>query len=533
MKHLLIGMALAGTILLLTTPAVAQNHYPLQIIRPLPVGPAGTGLDAGNRIYKAYQGIPYSIIATAIGGRWPYTFSLSGQPTGMTIEAGPCTTIGPSCTAGTISWPNPQVSEPSVTVQICDADNDCTSQTWSITVSTTIGAHGFCFINADSGNDTTGNGSLANPWRTFARGIAACGTHAILYFRGATASYTLTSVPITTGTCLNGKAEIHENLKPVIWLAYPGESPVLDLDVVHADPPCLRLTGENIWIDGITFRDGGNKVFETSRPNRYGATYIRNTFNTWGPGVESQNPAAIMYSQLFGGGGVPNTQAYYDVVSHNTFINGVTNLASALRMYSWLKGTVEFNRFTSIVAAEAIAIKGDISQYTVRGNTFNSITGSAIWGNMHQATDPTYGEIYFNHVRDSTQFALQLNQGATNGPTHVYRNTFQGRINIWNGDSVDGPFFFTHNVIVNGGGSGGSCPPRLNCYQTTNYSRIILSGNLQGPPSDGIVNASGELQGSYRNTWIGLRGVELSASSGTGGGDTDPPQPPQNLRLTQ
>jgi hypothetical protein len=37
------------------------------------------------------------------------------------------------------------------------------------------------------------------------------------------------------------------------------------------------------------------------------------------------------------------------------------------------------------------------------------------------------------------------------GLWHLYRNTFVGTVRVRNTDSADGPFDFTHNVIVNSG----------------------------------------------------------------------------------
>lgn len=536
MKHLLVGMVLAGTIMLLATPVTAQNHYPLEIIRPLPPGPTGTGLHASNRIYRAYQGIPYTIKADAIGGRWPYTYSLSGQPSGMTINAGPCPTIGPSCTAGTIEWTNPQASAASITVRICDADNDCVSTTWGITVSTTIGANGFCFINADSGNDTTGNGSPATPWRTFSKAKASCGARSILYFRGATASYNFLGVtPSSQWECgVNGKVRMTESTGPIIFIGYPGESPVFDMDTGYtALAPCFEMFGTHTWISNMTFRDCYHKCFEMQRDGQYGITFWNNTVINQGPGEDSTNSAVLMFGFLGTG-----NQAYFDLVENNTISGLVAGTGnSCFKFYSARKSVTAYNSFTTIAADECVAPKMAVSQYTIRGNVFQGITGSAIWGNQmngNSSATRTYGEILFNNVKDSTDYTLQLNQHGTADETFVYRNTFQGLIQVWNASSTNGPFNFTDNVIVSSRMSGGSCPARITCYQVTDYSKIVLTGNVQGAASDSIVNANGELQGGYRSTWIGLRGVELSATSGGGGGgggDITSPIAPQNLRV--
>lgn len=155
----------------------------------------------------------------------------------------------------------------------------------------------------------------------------------------------------------------------------------------------------------------------------------------------------------------------------------------------------------------------------------------------------TGGEIYHNLVRQTSStnsstgtVTLGVAKVTTIAPTRVYRNTLIGQVNVSFLTTSDGPYYYSNNVIVNSGpttsgGSGGTCPPRLNCNSVTAYNRISLSTNLQGGPSDGIVDSNGLLQASYRSTWIGLRGFELSATPGSGGGDSTPPSTPQNLQI--
>ena len=78
------AIALCG---LLSASAKAQNNLAFQIARPVGFGAAGTGLDASNRVYRAYPGIAYQIHADAVGGHWPYTYTLSGAPAGMTLPS--------------------------------------------------------------------------------------------------------------------------------------------------------------------------------------------------------------------------------------------------------------------------------------------------------------------------------------------------------------------------------------------------------------------------------------------------------------
>ena len=76
--RLVLGCALA--IMSLAQPSFAAN-YPLELTN---IGPS---LASNNRIYRAYPGLEYNIRAAVIGGDYPYSFTLSNAPAGMTINA--------------------------------------------------------------------------------------------------------------------------------------------------------------------------------------------------------------------------------------------------------------------------------------------------------------------------------------------------------------------------------------------------------------------------------------------------------------
>lgn len=501
----------AALVVLVASVANAQ-HYPLRIIRPLPVGVAGTGLDTNHRVYRAYTGIPYTIRVEAIGGRFPYTFSLAGQPTGMTIDAGPCAAV-PCVGPGTITWTNPQANA-TPTVVVRDADGAQVSASWPINVSTTIGAGGFCFLDAANGNDTSGTGSRSAPFRTIDKAYDACGARSMVYLRAGT--YALAGMPEATEEC-GQQITLHESARPVIFAGYPGESATIDF----ARTQCFQPNGQNVWFSHIRFTNCEKMCFQLIRLNRYGVTFWNNTFTGQGPGVGGLNSAFLMWAQTYGSGGVPNTQNFYDVVAGNIFtasIQGSGN--SCLKMYSMLRVLVADNTFHTLSTSECVAIKSDISQFTVRGNVFAGISGPAIAGNNHRVTDQTYGEILFNNVKGASTFGLDVNQDGQAGVFYVYRNTFQasGMIHARNVDSVDGPFHVTQNVIVNTGGSGGACPQRLWCPSLSDATRLVVTNNLQGAPADNLVDANGNLIGT-NTQYIGTRGHMLGESS-------EPPPPP-------
>ncbi len=235
---------------------MAQTYPTLQLIRPVAPGTFGVGLDANNRVYRAYPGTPYEIHADAVGGRWPYTYSLTNAPTGMTIETGPCVTIGQGCTAGTITWPNPQATASNITVTVTDADGVQDSGTWTITVDTA----GYCFIDAVNGNDTTGTGTLASPWQTLEQARLGCPANGILYLRAGTYFTSDLTQTINGGsTGFTKKSGWSESARPVIWIAYPGDTrPLIEFGATGTNEvEMIDVIGWNIWFEGFDFQNVG------------------------------------------------------------------------------------------------------------------------------------------------------------------------------------------------------------------------------------------------------------------------------------
>src|SRR5687767_9986832 len=136
---------------LAASPAEAQNNCPLELMRPGPVGAAGSGHDADNYIFRAYVGITWSMRATVRCGDWrEYVFSLKNAPPGMTVVPGPCRTL--PCDAGTITWVKPAATATDVQLVVSDGDETATAR-WTIKVSSCApGSGGCCVIDAANGN---------------------------------------------------------------------------------------------------------------------------------------------------------------------------------------------------------------------------------------------------------------------------------------------------------------------------------------------------------------------------------------------
>lgn len=478
-------LATCGVLAALTTPAAAAN-YPLEITNIKPVGT--DGMTANNRIFRAYPGIEYNIRAAVIGGAFPYTYSLRNAPAGMTIHQ----------STGEINWPNPQANS-TPTIEVRDAEGTLASRTWTITVTTT----GFRFIDAVNGRNALGNGctsncgtgTLANPWRTisdFYEGSRDRSTYAgeFIYFREGT--YSVAGIPRGSIGSAWERVEFPMETKPVVWMAYPGETPIIDFGYRAGvdNGALIRFSDSNVYVDGLETMNARIIGFQLMSGGRHN-TFRRLRMHDHGPSYDGSNGSHIMMT-------TDPTPSNYTVIQNCEMYQPVQPTELGIKVYAQNKMLIEDNTFHGIGAG--IELKYDARQYTVRKNTFYNIGSIAIGGNMHATT--THGEIAFNNVR-SAALALDLNQDSMAGLTHVYRNTFQGTVRVRSVDSGDGPFDIRHNVIINN--DGGS---RVVFMDVSDTSRINIVDNLTGSPSSGIVDTLGNLTANY-SQYVGTRGHQV------------------------
>ncbi|MGI6388543.1 MAG: Ig domain-containing protein [Desulfomonilia bacterium] len=149
-------------------PVLNAAYNPLEIINIKPAGTGNPAISPNHRIYRAYPGIEYNIRAAVIGGMYPYKFSLSNAPYGMTINEN----------TGVISWPNPQTSAQSIRLTVTDAENHVATSTWSINVT----QNGFIFIDASrTGTET---GTISQPYNSIQDILGLSGTSLTLCISG-------------------------------------------------------------------------------------------------------------------------------------------------------------------------------------------------------------------------------------------------------------------------------------------------------------------------------------------------------------
>lgn len=283
--------------------------------------------------------------------------------------------------------------------------------------------------------------------------------------------------------------------------------------------------GSPVYIDGVTFQNMPNKGLDFQNDVAY-PIIRRCSFTTQYGGGESMNSAVIM-TEGNGRDAATLPLVLYMVLHGNTF--STIQDSSFLKLYALYKPLIANNTYTTSVdgfttVSEGIAMKGTSVQPTIRFNTISGVDGDALGGN----NDVIYGGEYYHNLvyAPSSIRAVRINQdGAMSLPCYYYRNTFVGVVTVRDGieqtlpsvtdynwsamaDSDAGPFVFTNNVIINAQYTG-TALSSITYDGTETGGTITMSANLQGVSADNIVDGAGALTGSYRTTYLGLRGYEV------------------------
>lgn len=472
---------------LLTSNGHAAN-YALEIIQPQP------NLNTLNRFYKAYPGLEYNVRLAVIGGQFPYRYKLTSGPEGMTIDR-----------RGEVTWANPtEASTPySVSVAVTDAESISRSVSWTIAVTT----NGFYFIDAIKGTSASlgGTGSLNNPWKSmkdmyegdaYESKTANSYAGGFLYWRNGT--YAMEGNKEADGK----RIPFIGNYKPLVWLAYPGESPVINMAAAYL---AIYGGGTNTYFDGLEFNINSNSrgmgiLIDSNASN---VTFRRNKFHGITNGYGGGNNAFIFIARA-------NVGNYYSIQDNEM---SDVNEGYGVLGYSARNVLVEDNTLHQI-RSHPISPKEGTARWFIRGNhmynnPYNSINVQYASSNESQSGDI---EISYNLVEaGGGTVRMNSNQTSSGRPVYIYRNTFLDEVNVLKVTSSNGPFYYYDNVIVN----DTSYPDKMKRVYIDDPSRLILTNNLTGNSSENIVDTKGNLATDY-SVYVGTRGYQIG----------NPPLPP-------
>jgi Putative Ig domain len=502
-----VAAGLLAVLLLATGNVSHAATYALAIDQPQ------AGLTTTNRYYKAYPGLTYDVAIAAVGGKYPYTYTLPASPSGMTVNS----------STGEISWPSPTASGTpyAVTAQVTDSAGTTTKVSWTITVTTA----GFVFVDAVNGKTAAsgGNGSAASPFKTIAdfylTKYDTTYKGQFVYFKSGT--YSTATAPLEDSPpriALEGAA------KPLVWLAYPGQTPVMDTSGAYI---CIYSGEDNVYFEGLSIQNFAQNFGVRIDSSGNNVVFRNNTFSNLpaSAGGVGSNASALMIAD---GGGIGNNWA----ILTNTFTN-ITGVGYGLLGYATNNTLVQGNTFTNFGNVQNIAIgpKDSNTMWFIRNNRINISQGQGIWIDTYTVLQNNANfEISYNLVQVGSGYTFWLGQQAGGyGPVTSFRNTYVGAtVEVDNLTSSDGPVTFTNDVIVSSSGSVAAAVSSL----------LSLSTDLTGTSSTGIVDSSGNLAGNYTK-YLGIDGYQQTGSSSapptSGGGGTTTaavvPDPPSSVTV--
>lgn len=462
-----------------------SSNYPLEIIQPK------AGLNTLNRFYKAYPGLEYNVRMAVIGGTYPYTYSLASAPAGMIINS----------TTGEINWPNPIASGTpyNITARVLDSELSEQTVSWTILVTTT----GFRFIDSVNGTLATagGTGSISNPWKSFidiyeGNDYASKSRNSyageFLYFRNGT--YTVGDGYREEDSGIN--VPFVNNYKPQVWLAYPGENPVINLQPAYIH---IYSGGSNLYFDKLEFNVTGNARGKGVQIDSGGSnvTFRKNTFHGITNGYIGGNNALL----FIGDAGKGNFWSIQDNIGYDV------NLGYWLLGYSANKVLVE-NNYVYNVEIHSISPKLNTSMWFIRGNRVFGTSNNGILVQYYATS--TDIEISHNFVKMTTGKAVRLNSESvtTGGKVYVLRNTLLGGVEAIRTTSTNGPFYFNNNVIIN----ETTYQDKIQRTSIDDASRLIIQNNLTGNSSANIVDSNGNLTTDY-SSYLGIYGYQTGLTS--------------------
>lgn len=499
-----------------STWQLASGYYEprksnMVLIHPRP--DSETSVYAQHR--NAYPGLAWSTRIDTAYGSWPFRFELTGNiPAGMTI-GNQLSIVGdvlePAPGYGVISWPNPIAGTYTITGNIYDQEyGRGGSPTIAIPFSFTleVGTARHVFIsppdNPTPGNDTTGTGTLTNPFLTTFRLHNGSGTTStfngrLVWLRGGTHALGVMSTNNNNYAILSGGA-------PCVFIGYPGETAI-----IRQTQGWFALnTGANDFMlkdlileHANAFRSNQYMVAQVATCNRH--SYHGVTFRNYYRGADGfENACAVYYTT--GGinryisvqgctvtGQMGNWFTLYGVTDYSIQRNIVANAS-----FSQTSPTNDWGIVYSKDGCNGGCIRAN---NCVTGNSFGSIQSFHSIGGQNDAGN-TYSfnniQISYNFVPSGFLYGIFGNYEYGAGPVgtvYGFRNSVndvvqdrnnyaaQPTVNQWNSNAISGGFVTMTPVFTQ-------------------------SGNLTGA---GIFDSNVKIAAAYRAANLGLVGAEIKA----------------------
>jgi hypothetical protein len=348
---------------------------------------------------------------------WPLEKAYPGieyNPSGMTITSD----------KGEISWtPGAALTGQSfdVSVKVVDQLSQEVYQDFTVDVTT----NGFYFV-ATNGNDSTGDGSITNPWKTMSYAITQGTTSDILYVRGGT----------YVGTITVSSGDINK------WIAYPGELPIIDVNRENY----IRVRDSYALIDGFEIKNSTTKGLFVEAGHLIAR---RNHMHHLYDETVRGNPSFIFFPT----GGWWD----YNVIQDNTF----HDLFDPDNMHGG--GVIYYDvRYSLYEDNEAYNIDGNGFHDKDRGY-HNTVRGNILHGanmGVMLLNHPEQIDICYNLVYDTIE-GIQPGGMTYARDIYVHHNTVVSNIKLRNviAESGSDEIHIYNNIITNGNSYLYACEP--------------------------------------------------------------------------
>jgi len=492
---------------------------PMKLIRPVRDSVVGPAISYDHR---GYVGIETVIKITIQGGAFPFFLEEVSLPSGATVGQ----TIFDNDYMVIRFTPS---STGNFTVAFTVVGQDKIKIRHSHTIA--VGVDWVRFLSP-SGNDTTGDGSYANPWATIAKAHSTVtGGRAVCFKDGTYALSAVRNNLIDTGVNIL----FAENSGLAIIDAATVPTPTND-----GNPyPCWYINDRFTFIGGIKFINPPTTVpsprwFSSDQDCRY--SYMDGCIFDVDNRVGTNNGDNVSCFFLGDSGGIPSRT--FIALTRCEFFGfaGVSNGWSAIDCYGTENLVIEENIFhdqmSSSSTAGVIWIKGARNKnITIRRNeTSDTWSGSFLdiyLGNV-AATDDITGniEICYNKLRGSDNHddaVLQVARASQSGarlPVWSYRNSVYGRYFV-NYRSFAVSFTSENDVVIHNHTNSDAFKIYVfdsndawNVYRPLSYMASLTDSvtgyEVHKLPSDNAVDANLNLQGSYRTSYLGTRGAEVA-----------------------
>lgn len=462
---------------------------PMTVVHPRPDDETQTWA----RARVAHPDFRYEIPVGVQGGAWPFLYELVQAPDGAEIGQ-----VYGQDNYGVVTWDPTDSNTQTFEVRITDQDLETITMTWTVAVDPAP----FVFVDGDNGDDA-GTGEIDDPLRTFSGWYlddVDDNTYAerILVFRESTDPYLMSGDPVQS----NNNCRISSATKPIVWIAYPDESPVLD---ASQSKVFVQAPRADLYISGLRFEHGRQDVanaqffWVTAAGDRI--TFWRNEYVDLGPGeIGNDNTGPVFISGT-------GPEKFYILTKDNLY-EDIANEGFNGHFF-------EVYRSTYVLYEEEVARnsnsgagwfpKGAIANITVRNNTaVDGVSGRMVSGSFGGEAGqlPHDHEFCWNNVSVESGAGFLFSGSNSYAGEHyggsVYRNTIAGA-DPWLRFLGAEPYETDGNVIVTGDPSRFGDGIVVHLYED----------DLLSAPGDGIIADDGLLVGQARTDYLGLRGHEV------------------------